>query len=72
MHRGEVTLAFFFFGVWGCVALIGTAASVHTYFESGDPPDRPPKGGLPVRGFAVLEGGKAPLEARLDHAQRAA
>lgn len=72
LHGRQVTPAFFFFGIWGFVALMGCAASIHTYFQSGDPPDKPPKGGVPLRGFAVIDGGKPPTESRQDDAQRAA
>lgn len=62
MHGKEATPAFFFFGIWGFLALMGSAASIHTYFQSGDPPDKPPKGGIKVREFGVIEGGKAAAE----------
>ncbi len=51
------TPAFFFFGVWGIVALAGCAACVATYLASGEPPDRKPPGGLHERRFTVVEGG---------------
>jgi hypothetical protein len=37
---------------------------------SGDPPEKPPKGGVPVRDLRVLEGGKARAES--DDANRRA
>lgn len=52
LHGRPATPAFFFFGLWGVAALCGCAASIHTYFVSGVPPDRPPRGGL-----RVLSGG---------------
>ncbi len=57
LHHRPVTPEFFFFGVWGLLALMGAAGCIHTYLISGDPPSRPPKGGLPVREFSVIEGG---------------
>jgi len=69
-HHHEVTPQFFFFGVWGVLALFGAAGCIHTYLISGDPPDRPPKGGVPVREFTLIEGGRAPAEA--DESERRA
>ncbi len=72
MHHRPVTPEFFFFGIWGLLALGGAAACIHTYFISGDPPDTPPKGGVPVREFSVLEGGRKHAEQRDDSQRRAA
>jgi hypothetical protein len=63
LHHRPVTPEFFFFGVWGFIALCGAAGCIHTYFISGDPPQKPPKGGVPVRALRVLEGGKARSDA---------
>jgi len=71
-HGHAATPAFFFFGIWGVAALCGAAASIHTYLISGDPPDKPPKGGVPVREFSVLEGGRVERPAAEDAKQRAA
>jgi hypothetical protein len=74
LHHRPFTPEFFFFGVWGALALCGAAGCIHTYWISGDPPEKPPKGGVPVRAFTVLEGGNTRAEQRADgeDAQRAA
>ncbi len=72
LHHRPVTPEFFFFGVWGFVALCGAAGCIHTYLISGDPPDKPPKGGVPVREFTVLEGGKARTAESDESTRRAA
>lgn len=58
MHHQSADPGFFFFALWGLVALMGCAACIHTYLGSA-PPDRPPRGGLPERGFTLVEGGAA-------------
>jgi hypothetical protein len=71
-HHEPYTPAFFFFSVWGIAAFYGCVACIYTYRTSGDPPgDRPPRGGLPERRFAVLEGG-AKTEAASEQTKRAA
>jgi hypothetical protein len=60
LHHQQATPAFFFFGIWGFLALAGAAANIHTYFQSGPPPDKPPRGGVPVREFSLIEGGRPP------------
>lgn len=70
LHHRPITPEFFFFGVWGFVALCGAAGCIHTYLISGDPPAKPPKGGVPVRDLRLLEGGKA--RAQSDDANRRA
>jgi len=72
LHHRPITPEFFFFGVWGLLALCGAAGCIHTYFISGDPPAKPPKGGLPLREFTVLEGGKPRVESGEDGQRRAA
>ena len=62
MTGGHPTPAFFFFGIWGFAALLGCAGCIHTYVISGDPPDKPPKGGVPVRAFTVIEGSRKQTE----------
>ncbi|MGD0473290.1 MAG: hypothetical protein ABSB70_08725 [Candidatus Velthaea sp.] len=62
LHHRPVTPEFFFFGLWGFVALCGAAGCIHTYFISGDPSGKPPKGGVPLRELHVLEGGKPATE----------
>ena len=63
MTGGHPTPAFFFFGIWGFAALLGCAGCIHTYFMSGDPPEKPPTGGVPVRAFTVIEGTRKKTEA---------
>jgi hypothetical protein len=72
LHHRVVTPEFFFFGGWGLLALFGAAGCIHTYFVSGDPPEKPPNGGIPVREFTVLEGGKKRAEVNADARRRAA
>lgn len=45
--HGHPTSTFFFFSLWGLAALAGAAANIATYFQTGDPPEKPPRGGLP-------------------------
>jgi hypothetical protein len=70
-HR-HVSPETYFFGVYGLVALCGAAGCIHTYFISGDPPEKPPKGGVPVRELRVIEGGKARPESADDAKRHAA
>jgi hypothetical protein len=70
LHHRPITPEFFFFGVWGFGALCGAAGCIHTYLISVDPPEKPPKGGVPVRELRVIEGGKARSES--DDANRRA
>ena len=72
VHHRPVTPEFFFFGVWGLLALCGAAGCIHTYLISGDPPEKPPKGGVPVRAFTLLEGGKARTQNPDEAGRRAA
>jgi hypothetical protein len=72
LHHRPVTPEFFFFGVWGFIALCGAAGCIHTYLISGDPPEKPPKGGVPVRELRVLEGGKSRSASSDDANRRAA
>lgn len=72
LHHRPITPEFFFFGVWGLLALCGAAGCIHTYLISGDPPDKPPKGGVPVRDFTVLEGGKPRAQSADQTGRRAA
>jgi len=72
LHHRPVTPEFFFFGVWGFIALCGAAGCVHTYLISGDPPQKPPKGGVPVRKLQLLEGGKPRADESGDSTRRAA
>ncbi len=72
LHHRPVTPEFFFFGVWGFIALCGAAGCIHTYLISGDPPEKPPKGGVPVREFVLIEGGKAGSDSSDDAGRKAA
>ncbi len=72
LHHRPVTPEFFFFGVWGLIALCGAAGCIHTYLISGDPPEKPPKGGVPVRELRVIEGGRARSEDGRETDRRAA
>lgn len=54
-RSGHPTTTFFFFSLWGIAALAGAAANVMVYFQSGDPPDKPPRGGQKVTPLRVLE-----------------
>ncbi|GAC1306639.1 MAG: hypothetical protein NVSMB19_18920 [Vulcanimicrobiaceae bacterium] len=45
---GHPNTTFFFFSLWGIAALAGAAANVMVYFQSGDPPEKPPRGGQRV------------------------
>jgi hypothetical protein len=67
-HR-HVSPETYFFGSYGIVALCGAASCIRTYLISGDPPEKPPHGGVPVRELRVIEGGKARVES-IDGAQR--
>ena len=66
LHHHPVSPAFFFFCVWGLLALAGCGASIATYRASGDPPPKPPHGGIPAPKLHVIEGrgqrGDAPPE----------
>jgi hypothetical protein len=72
LHHRPVTPEFFFFGVWGLIALCGAAGCIHTYLISGDPPEKPPKGGVPLRDFRLVEGGKSRSGESADTTRRAA
>ena len=48
MHGSHPTSTYFFFSLWGIAALAGAAANVATYYQSGDPPKKPPRGGKRV------------------------
>lgn len=72
LHHRPITPEFFFFGVWGFIALCGAAGCIHTYFLTGDPPAGPPKGGVPVREFKLIEGGRPRAEKSDDTGRRAA
>jgi hypothetical protein len=56
LRHQEWTPGFFFFALWGLCALAGCAACIATYYSSGDPPPKGPRGGMPVRRFTVIEG----------------
>ena len=56
LHHQPVSPAFFFFCVWGLVALAGCGASIATYYASGSPPPKPPHGGITAPSRRVVEG----------------
>ena len=47
-RSGHFASSFYFFGLWGLAALVGAAANVVVYLKSGDPPEKPPRGGQKV------------------------
>jgi hypothetical protein len=49
LHGLPYSPEFFMFSAWGFAALGGAYACVRTYFLSGPPPRRPPRGGVPLR-----------------------
>ncbi len=57
---GHPHTTFFFFSLWGLAALAGAAANIVVYFQSGDPPPRPPRGGQKVAPLRLLETRPAP------------
>jgi hypothetical protein len=57
---GHPNTTFFFFSLWGLAALAGAAANVMVYFQSGDPPPKPPRGGNKVIPLRLLERPAAP------------
>jgi hypothetical protein len=54
-HDGHPNTTFLFFSLWGIAALAGAAANVVVYFQSGDPPPKPPRGGQRVTPIRRLE-----------------
>lgn len=54
-HGGHPNSTFFFFSLWGIAALAGAAANVVVYFQSGDPPPRPPRGGREITHLRLLD-----------------
>jgi hypothetical protein len=52
---GHPNSTFFFFSLWGIAALAGAAANIAVYFQSGDPPPRPPRGGREVTHLRLLD-----------------
>jgi len=52
---GHPNSTFFFFSLWGLAALAGAAANVVVYFQSGDPPPKPPRGGHKVTPLRVVD-----------------
>jgi hypothetical protein len=59
-HAGRPGSTFFFFSLWGFIALAGAAANVVVYFQSGDPPGKPPRGGRKVVALRSLDARAAP------------
>lgn len=54
-HNGHPNTTFFFFSLWGLAALAGAVANVVVYFQSGDPPEKPPRGGQKVTPIRILD-----------------
>jgi hypothetical protein len=71
MHGGHAQSTFFFFSLWGIAALCGAAANVYTYLQSGDPPDKPPRGGQPAVKLRLIDG-RAQQVAKPERDRRAA
>lgn len=61
-RNGHPNTTFFFFSLWGIAALAGAAANVMVYFQSGDPPEKPPRGGQKVTPLRALETRPAPQQ----------
>jgi len=59
-RNGHPGSTFFFFSLWGLAALAGSAANIVTYFQSGDPPEKPPRGGQRVVALRLLEARQPP------------
>ncbi len=55
MRGGHPTSTYFFFSLWGIAALAGAAANIATYFQSGDPPEKPPRGGKKIAAPIALD-----------------
>lgn len=68
-RNGHPGSTFFFFSLWGLAALAGAAANVVVYFQSGDPPEKPPRGGQKVVALRLLETRPAPA---VDNERKAA
>jgi hypothetical protein len=58
-HAGHPNSTFFFFSLWGIAALAGAAANIVVYFQSGDPPEKPPRGGQKVVALRTIDSGKS-------------
>jgi hypothetical protein len=54
-HGGHAEPTYFFFSLWGLAALAGAAANVYVYFQTGPPPEKPPRGGQRIATVTVLE-----------------
>jgi hypothetical protein len=54
-RHGHPNSTFFFFSLWGLVALVGAVANVVVYYQSGNPPPKPPRGGQKVTQLRLLE-----------------
>ena len=70
-HDGHPNTTFFFFSLWGIAALAGAAANVMVYFQSGDPPEKPPRGGQKVTPIRMLDARPVPTPA-IDRERKAA
>ena len=54
-RNGHPNTTFLFFSLWGIAALAGAVANVVVYFQSGDPPPKPPRGGQRVVPLRLLD-----------------
>jgi len=54
-HKGHPNTAFLFFSLWGLAALAGAVANIMVYFQTGDPPSKPPRGGQRITPLRLLE-----------------
>ncbi len=70
-HNGRPSTTFLFFSLWGIAALAGAVANVVVYFQSGDPPEKPPRGGQKVTPLRLLES-KRPPQTSVDVERKAA
>jgi hypothetical protein len=71
MHGGHASPAFFYFSLWGFVALMGAAANIYVYFQTMPPPQPPPRGGNRDTVVTSLDARRRP-EARLEDRAKAA
>jgi RsiW-degrading membrane proteinase PrsW (M82 family) len=71
MHGEHPSWIIVHFSAWGFFALFGAAACINTYFQTGNPPRRPPRGGRRVVPLAVVQG-RAKPPAASDQDRRAA
>ena len=71
-HNGHPNTTFLFFSLWGIAALAGAGANIMVYFQSGDPPPKPPRGGQRVTPILRLEARPSALPAPVEQERKAA